>query len=68
MIRTSLAIALAATTGCALAPSASGALVECDARGGRMQGIAAGIDDSGALLVRVADGVERIVAGEVIWR
>lgn len=52
----------------ALAPSASGALVECEARGGRMQGIAAGIDDSGALLVRVAGGIERIVAGEVIWR
>jgi biotin-(acetyl-CoA carboxylase) ligase len=42
--------------------------VECESRGGRVQGVAAGIDDTGALLVRVADRVERIVAGEVVWR
>jgi BirA family transcriptional regulator, biotin operon repressor / biotin---[acetyl-CoA-carboxylase] ligase len=51
-----------------LAPSCSGAAVECETGGGRVHGIAAGIDDSGALLVRVADRLERIVAGEVIWR
>jgi hypothetical protein len=30
-------------------------------------GSTAGIDDRGALLVRVSDGVERIVSGEVTW-
>jgi BirA family biotin operon repressor/biotin-[acetyl-CoA-carboxylase] ligase len=52
----------------ALAPSASGAAVECEARGGRVRGITAGIDASGALLVRVGDRIERIVAGEVVWQ
>jgi BirA family transcriptional regulator, biotin operon repressor / biotin---[acetyl-CoA-carboxylase] ligase len=52
----------------ALAPSASGTVVECEARGGRVHGITAGIDASGALLVRLGDGVERIVAGEVVWK
>jgi BirA family biotin operon repressor/biotin-[acetyl-CoA-carboxylase] ligase len=52
----------------ALAPSCAGAAVECETGEGRVQGIAAGIDDSGALMVRVANRLERIVAGEVIWR
>jgi BirA family biotin operon repressor/biotin-[acetyl-CoA-carboxylase] ligase len=30
-------------------------------------GVTAGIDDDGALLVRVGDRIERIVAGEVTW-
>jgi biotin-(acetyl-CoA carboxylase) ligase len=30
-------------------------------------GVTAGIDDRGALLVRVGDRVERIVSGEVSW-
>jgi hypothetical protein len=29
--------------------------------------VTAGLDDEGALLVRVDEGVERIVAGEVTW-
>jgi hypothetical protein len=29
--------------------------------------VTAGIDDLGALLVKVDDRVERIVSGEVIW-
>jgi hypothetical protein len=32
-----------------------------------LTGVTAGIDDDGALLVRVGEGVQRIVAGEVIW-
>ena len=45
------------------APSASGARV---ATGGR-RGTTAGIDDDGALLVRIDDRIERIVGGEVEW-
>jgi biotin-(acetyl-CoA carboxylase) ligase len=30
-------------------------------------GTTAGIDDSGALLVKTADGVERIISGELNW-
>jgi len=51
----------------ALAPTASGTTVECEAGGGRVHGVTAGIDSSGALLVRIGDRVERIVAGEVLW-
>jgi BirA family transcriptional regulator, biotin operon repressor / biotin---[acetyl-CoA-carboxylase] ligase len=40
--------------------------VEFDA-GGARRGIAEGIDDSGALLVRTDTGVERIISGEVRW-
>jgi BirA family biotin operon repressor/biotin-[acetyl-CoA-carboxylase] ligase len=51
-----------------LAPSAVGATVECDTPGGRVSGIASGIADDGALLVRVGNRVERVIAGEVVWR
>jgi BirA family biotin operon repressor/biotin-[acetyl-CoA-carboxylase] ligase len=34
---------------------------------GAVSGVTAGIDDEGALLVRVGDRIERIVAGEVTW-
>jgi hypothetical protein len=33
-----------------------------------MSGVASGIADDGALLVRVGNRVERIIAGEVIWK
>jgi BirA family biotin operon repressor/biotin-[acetyl-CoA-carboxylase] ligase len=52
----------------ALAPSAQGASVEADVRGVRVAGVAEGIDDSGALLVRVNGQVERVVSGEVLWK
>jgi BirA family biotin operon repressor/biotin-[acetyl-CoA-carboxylase] ligase len=52
----------------ALAPLACGTAVECDGPHGRVSGMAAGIADDGALLVRVGAGLERIVAGEVIWK
>lgn len=48
----------------AAAPTAVGTRVEWDGRGG----VTAGIDESGALLVRTADGIERIIAGELRWQ
>jgi BirA family biotin operon repressor/biotin-[acetyl-CoA-carboxylase] ligase len=50
-----------------LAPGASGARVAWTTNAGTASGESAGIDDHGALLVRVGDRVERIVSGEVIW-
>ncbi len=49
------------------APAASGARVSWATNAGTQSGITAGVDETGALLVRTADRVERIVAGEVIW-
>jgi BirA family transcriptional regulator, biotin operon repressor / biotin---[acetyl-CoA-carboxylase] ligase len=49
------------------APSHQGAHVSWDTTTGRQAGVTEGIDDNGALLVRVSDRVERIVAGEVTW-
>jgi BirA family biotin operon repressor/biotin-[acetyl-CoA-carboxylase] ligase len=49
------------------APTSRGARVVWDTPAGPQSGITDGIDDFGALLVRVADRVERIVAGEVRW-
>jgi len=46
---------------------ARGARVEWDTPAGVRTGITEGIDDMGALLVRVGGSVERIVAGEVRW-
>lgn len=51
----------------ARAPAASGARVTWAAPSGAASGTTAGIDDEGALLVRVGDRIERIVAGEVTW-
>jgi BirA family biotin operon repressor/biotin-[acetyl-CoA-carboxylase] ligase len=49
------------------APAASGAHVRWTTNSGMSAGITAGIDDRGALLVRVGDRVERIVSGELQW-
>ena len=49
------------------APTHQGAQVVWDTPAGPQSGITDGIDDSGALLVRIGDRVERIVAGEVRW-
>ena len=49
------------------APGASGARVTWTTPHGTQSGVTAGIDDWGALLVQVADRVERIVSGEVTW-
>jgi BirA family transcriptional regulator, biotin operon repressor / biotin---[acetyl-CoA-carboxylase] ligase len=51
----------------ARARSANGARVQWNQAGGILSGVTAGIDDRGALLVRVGDRIERIVAGEVTW-
>jgi len=51
----------------ALAPSAAGAHVTWTTNAGVLSGVTAGIDDHGALLVRVDGRIERIVAGEVTW-
>jgi BirA family biotin operon repressor/biotin-[acetyl-CoA-carboxylase] ligase len=49
------------------APAASGARVTWTTNAGAASGVTAGIDDLGALLVRVGDRTERIVSGEVTW-
>jgi BirA family biotin operon repressor/biotin-[acetyl-CoA-carboxylase] ligase len=50
-----------------LAPSLPSSWVEWDSAGGVMRGRAEDVDDQGALLVRVGDHVERVIAGEVRW-
>ena len=51
----------------ALSPSATGTRVEWTADGTMLRGSTAGIDEDGALLVRTSNGIERIIAGEVVW-
>jgi BirA family biotin operon repressor/biotin-[acetyl-CoA-carboxylase] ligase len=50
-----------------LAPSLPGSPVEWDLPHGVVQGRAQGIDDDGALLVRVDGRLERVIAGEIRW-
>jgi BirA family biotin operon repressor/biotin-[acetyl-CoA-carboxylase] ligase len=50
-----------------LAPSASGARVEFTSDGVVRRGVTSGIDDVGALLVKVDGKMERIIAGEMTW-
>ena len=47
----------------AASPSANGTRVEWDGR----SGTTAGVDDSGALMIRTASGIERVIAGELSW-
>jgi BirA family biotin operon repressor/biotin-[acetyl-CoA-carboxylase] ligase len=51
----------------AAAPSATGTKVEWATPDGVRRGVTAGIDGSGALLVRTPAGIERLIAGEVTW-
>jgi BirA family biotin operon repressor/biotin-[acetyl-CoA-carboxylase] ligase len=51
----------------ALAPGASGRAVSWNDQGLALRGVTAGIDQQGALLIRVGDDVRRIIAGEVTW-
>lgn len=51
----------------ALSPSAHGAAVEWDGPSGPQAGLTAGLDRDGALLVRTAGGLARIIAGEIRW-
>ncbi len=49
------------------APAARGARVAWSTSAGSRTGVTAGIDDNGALLIETANGMERIVSGEVLW-
>jgi BirA family transcriptional regulator, biotin operon repressor / biotin---[acetyl-CoA-carboxylase] ligase len=51
----------------ARAPGGTGTRVAWTTASGSLSGTTAGLDDDGALLVRVGDRIERIVAGEVQW-
>jgi BirA family biotin operon repressor/biotin-[acetyl-CoA-carboxylase] ligase len=51
----------------ALAPSSIGRSVAWERDGKSQSGVASGIADDGALLVRVGARVERIISGEVRW-
>jgi len=51
----------------ASAPGQRGARVSWTTPGGTHMGVTDGIDDQGALLVRVGGRTERIVAGELTW-
>ena len=51
-----------------LAPSSQGSIVTIGTSAGRVEGVTTGIDDAGALLVRVGGHVERVIAGEVAWQ
>ena len=50
-----------------LAPTLRSAAVEWDSAEGVVRGHAEGIDDDGALLVRVNERLERLIAGEIRW-
>lgn len=50
-----------------LAPSLPMSWVEWDSPGGVTRGRAETIDDQGALLVRVGEKLERLIAGEIRW-
>lgn len=47
----------------AMSPNAVGTRVDWDGK----SGVTAGIDDAGALLIKTASGVERVIAGELLW-
>jgi BirA family transcriptional regulator, biotin operon repressor / biotin---[acetyl-CoA-carboxylase] ligase len=51
-----------------LAPSSCGSRVEYDGPSGRRVGVTAGIDDAGALLIKSGQHVDRVIAGELVWR
>jgi BirA family transcriptional regulator, biotin operon repressor / biotin---[acetyl-CoA-carboxylase] ligase len=50
-----------------LSPASRGATVEWTTPAGAVRGTTAGIDGSGALLVRTGERLERIVGGELRW-
>jgi BirA family biotin operon repressor/biotin-[acetyl-CoA-carboxylase] ligase len=49
------------------APASAGARIAWTTVAGVLEGVTAGIDDRGALLVRAGNRIERILAGEVTW-
>jgi BirA family transcriptional regulator, biotin operon repressor / biotin---[acetyl-CoA-carboxylase] ligase len=50
-----------------LAPSSVGSPVEWKSPSGPVRGTAAGVDDQGALLIRVGERLVHAMAGEVMW-
>lgn len=50
-----------------LSPSASGTRVRWVTTDGERQGTTAGVDRDGALLLRTDRGVERVLAGDILW-
>ena len=51
----------------ARSPGSRGMRVSWETSGGTQTGVTMGVDDMGALLVRVGERTERLVAGEVRW-
>ena len=51
-----------------LAPSSRGTIVEWDGTTGPVRGVTMGIDEQGALLVRIDGRTERIISGELRWK
>jgi BirA family transcriptional regulator, biotin operon repressor / biotin---[acetyl-CoA-carboxylase] ligase len=51
----------------ARSPGSRGMRVSWETSGGTQSGVTMGVDDMGALLVRVGERTERLVAGEVRW-
>ena len=49
------------------APNAAGARVTWTSADGPVDGVTAGVDEHGALLLQVGSATTRIVAGEVVW-
>jgi BirA family biotin operon repressor/biotin-[acetyl-CoA-carboxylase] ligase len=49
------------------APASLGARISWTTGSGPHEGVTAGLDDRGALLVKIGDRIERIIAGEVRW-
>jgi BirA family biotin operon repressor/biotin-[acetyl-CoA-carboxylase] ligase len=49
------------------APSAVGAKVTWDSGRGHCEGITAGLDQDGALLIRTSTAIERVIGGELQW-
>jgi BirA family biotin operon repressor/biotin-[acetyl-CoA-carboxylase] ligase len=52
----------------ARAPNAAGAPITWMSAAGPVDAVTAGVDADGALLVRIGGRLERIVAGEIVWR
>jgi biotin-(acetyl-CoA carboxylase) ligase len=50
-----------------LSPSSVGAVVEWRSPDGLRRGRTGGLDVDGALLVQANRGIERVLAGEIIW-
>ena len=48
-------------------PGSRGMRVAWETPGGTQTGVTIGVDDMGALLVRVGERTERLVAGEIRW-